>query len=151
MFVQENCLVVTEIHFQTSMKFRMISREIPPGVKGECGTQAWPFRSCRKGRKSIPGIGAAAAAPRLTGRSARVSASGAVCLCVPRSPAPPAVVVTRAAPRACHRVSLFLRAHPPAAPVGARPSGRTAAVPMPAAGLAPSARPRHFWSVFGDL
>lgn len=149
MFVQENCLVVTEIHFQTSMKFHMISREIPPGVKGECGTQAWPFAPARRGENQYRGIGAAA--PRLTGRGARVSASGAVSLCAPRSPAPPAVVVTRAAPRACHSASVFLRALPPAAPVGARSSGRSAAVPMPAAGLAPSARPRHFWSVFGDL
>lgn len=49
MFVQENCLVVTEIHFQTSTKFRMISREIPPGVKGECGTQAWPSAPAGRG------------------------------------------------------------------------------------------------------
>ena len=55
LFVQENCLVVTEIHFKPFMKFWMISQEMSLGVREEWGTQIWPFYSCWKGRKLIQG------------------------------------------------------------------------------------------------
>lgn len=55
LFVQENCLVVTEIHFKPFMKFCMISQEMSLGVREEWETQIWPFYSRWKGRKLIQG------------------------------------------------------------------------------------------------
>lgn len=53
LFVQENCLVVTEIHFKPFRKLCMISQGISPGVTKEWGKQIWPFYSCQKGGKLI--------------------------------------------------------------------------------------------------